>query len=172
MAASNTYQAIATTTLSSNATTVTFSSIASTYTDLILQITILQNGTATVTNGFFQLNSATTGYSKTIMQGNGTTATSVRQTNMDRGYYDMDPSATNWAFHTYHFMNYANTSTYKTVLSRQNLPAGGATGSVHLWQNTAAINTISITASDNMGGGIADQFVSGSTFTLYGISAA
>lgn len=172
MTAGPTYTPIATTTLSSNTTTVTFSSIPTTYTDIVLQATMLQNGSATATNGFFQLNSTTTGYSKTIMQGNGTTAISSRNTNMDRGYYDMDPSATNWAFHTYHFMNYANTSTYKTVLSHQNLPTVGVTVSVHLWQNTAAINSISVTASDNMGAGSADQFVAGSTFTLYGIASA
>ena len=172
MAAGSTYTPIATTTLSSNAATVTFSSIPSTYTDLVLQATMLQNGTATSTNGFFQLNSSTSGYSRTAFQGNGAVATAARQTNMDRGYYDMDPNASNSAFHTYHFMSYSKTDRYKTVLSRQNLTSGGVVGSVHLWQNTAAVNAISITASDNMGGGTADQFVAGSTFTLYGITAA
>jgi hypothetical protein len=173
MPAGSTYTPIATQTLTSNANTVTFSSIPATYTDLILQATILQNGTATATNGFFQLNSTTTGYSKTTLQSNGSTPFTARQTNMDRGYYDLDPSASNWAFHTYHFMNYSNTTTNKTVLSRQNLAGNSATnGSVHLWRNTAAINAVSITASDNMGSGTADQFVSGSTFTLYGITAA
>jgi hypothetical protein len=172
MPAGSTYSTIATTTLGSNQTTITFSSISGAYTDLILQAVMLQNGTATATNGFFQLNSTTTGYSKTIISGNGTSASSVRTSNEDRGYYDMDPSATNWAFHTYHFMNYANTNTFKSVLSRQNLPAGGVVASVHLWRNTAAIDTISITASDNRGSGTPDQFVAGSTFTLYGIAAA
>jgi hypothetical protein len=168
-----TYTPIATTTLSSNTTTVTFSSIPSIYTDLVLQAVMLQSGTATATNGFFQLNSTTTGYSRTTLQSSGSTVFSGRTPNMDRGYYDLDPTASGWAFHTYNFMNYANASINKTILSRQNFASNSSNnGSVHLWRNTDAINTISITCSDNMGAGVADQFVAGSTFTLYGIKAA
>jgi hypothetical protein len=172
MPIAQTYEPIGTATLSSNAATVTFTSIPSTYTDLILQASMIQNGTATATNGFITLNSSGTGYSKTILSGQGSSVSSIRGANMDRGYYEMDPDTSYWAFHTYHFMNYKNTNTYKTILSRQNLAPGGVVASVHLWQNTAAITTIQITASDNMGGGTADQFASGSTFTLYGIKAA
>jgi hypothetical protein len=172
MAAGSTYTPIATTTLSSNAATVTFSSIPSTYTDIVLQATMLQNGTATATNGYITLNSSATGYSRTGIQGSGTVASSYRNTGMDKMYFSVDSNATDWAFHTHHFMNYANTSIYKTVLSRQNNAATLVGAVVFIWQNTAAINSIAITASDNQGAGTADQFVAGTTFTLYGISAA
>jgi hypothetical protein len=171
MAAGSTYTPIATTTLGSSTATVTFSSIPSTYTDLVLVATMLQNGTATNTNGFVQLNSSTSGYSKTAMYGNGTIAGSFRDSNSDRMYFFNDATATERVTQKYEFMNYANTNVYKTVLSRAG--SSTVTGVIcHLWQNTAAINTISLTASDNTGGGGNDQFVAGSTFTLYGITAA
>lgn len=172
MAAGSTYTPIATTTLGSAQTTVTFSSIPSTYTDVILQATMLQTGSATAYNGFIQLNSSTTGYSRTGLRGNGTSASSFKSVSDDRLYFSVDSDASNWVFSTFQFMNYSNTSTYKTILSRQNNAAALVDAVVYLWQNTAAINTISITASDNRGSGTADQFASGTTFTLYGIAAA
>lgn len=172
MAAGPTYTPIATTTLGSSQTTVTFSSIPSTYTDVILQATMLQTGSATDTNGFIQLNSTTTGYSRTGLRGNGSTATSFRSSNDDRLFFSVDSSASDWVFSTFQFMNYSNITTYKTVLSRQNKPSSIVDAVVYLWQNTAAIDTISITASDNRGSGSADQFAAGSTFTLYGIASA
>jgi hypothetical protein len=61
-------------------------------------------------------------------------------------------------------MNYANTSTYKTVLTRSNKydRVGAIVG---LWRSTAAINSITLTAYSN-------TYAIGSTFTLYGIAAA
>ena len=63
------------------------------------------------------------------------------------------------------FMNYANTTTYKTVIGRANNAGYGADTSVGVWRNTAAISTITLTA-------LTANFASGSTFTLYGIKAA
>ena len=167
-----TYEPIATYTVTSNQATITFSSIPATYTHLVLQAVMMQNGTATGTNGFLQYNSTTTGYSKTIINGNGSSASSARSTNMSRLFFNIDANASNWVFHTYQIMNYANTNVFKTTLSRQNEAAAIVDASVSLWQNTAAINQIAITASDNLGVGTADQFTAGSTFTLYGIKAA
>jgi hypothetical protein len=65
-------------------------------------------------------------------------------------------------------MNYSNTSTYKTSISRSGNPASEGTDViVGLWRNTAAISTIDIVT---LSGGT--QFVAGSIFTLYGIAAA
>ena len=171
MAAGPTFTPIATTTLGSSATTVTFSSIPSTYTDLVLVATMLQDGTATNTNGFVQLNSSTSGYSRTALYGDGTSAASFRDANANRMYFFNDATATLRVVQKYEFMNYANTNVYKTVLCRA-ISANVTAAVCYLWQNTAAINTISLTASDNTGGGGNDQFVAGSTFTLYGIASA
>jgi hypothetical protein len=68
-------------------------------------------------------------------------------------------------------MNYSNSTTFKTVLSRY---SNGSTSNgpgteaiVGLWQNTSVIN--SITVKQNTGSNNLDT---GSTFTLYGIAAA
>ena len=62
-------------------------------------------------------------------------------------------------------MNYANTTTYKTILGRWGSSANNQTRiSVGLWRSTAAITSFTITPSL----GIA----AGSSFTLYGIKAA
>jgi hypothetical protein len=68
-------------------------------------------------------------------------------------------------------MNYSNTSTYKSFLNRianNNSSFPGVTTSVGLWRSTDAINTLTI-APDTSDG---RYFISGSTFTLYGIAAA
>jgi hypothetical protein len=62
-------------------------------------------------------------------------------------------------------MNYANTTTYKTILSRINNPGGYVNASVSLWRKTPeAITTLEAYAASN--------WASGTTFTLYGIKAA
>jgi hypothetical protein len=167
-----TYEPIATYTAATAQTTVTFSSIPATYTDIILVCDMKQSGTATITNGFIQLNSTTTGYSRTVLQGDGSTASSYRGSNADRMYFTVDANATNSVLSQFHFQNYANTNVFKTVLNRAGSAGVVVTASAHLWRDTSAISTISITASDNMGGGTADQFSIGTSFTLYGIKAA
>jgi len=167
-----TYEAIASTTLTSSQATVTFSSIPSTYTDLVFITSMLQDGSATDTNAFIQLNSSTSSvYSRTGLRGNGSTATSFRSLNDDCLVLSVDSDASNWALSTFHFMNYSNTTTFKTVITRQNKASALVDAIVYLWRDTSAINAISITASDNRGSGVADKFVAGSTFSLYGIKA-
>jgi hypothetical protein len=69
-----------------------------------------------------------------------------------------------------HFMNYANTTTFKPIVGQAAAEFAG-TGRVTLFAgqflNTAAINRITI--SSNQG---ANFWTTGSTFTLYGITAA
>jgi len=62
-------------------------------------------------------------------------------------------------------MNYANTTTNKTILSRSNAADKGVMATVSLWRNTAAINSITLLASAN-------NFATGSTFSLYGVKNA
>jgi hypothetical protein len=64
-----------------------------------------------------------------------------------------------------HIMNYSNTTTYKTVLSRGSSANNIAIAYVDLWRNTAAITSITLTPSS------ATNFDAGSTFSLYGINA-
>jgi hypothetical protein len=94
-----TYEPIATTTLGSAASSITFSSIPATYTDLRLSVTTADAG-ATATYLALQFNSDTgANYSRTRITGNGSTATSNRttgDTNLSIGV--TAASSTNFSF--------------------------------------------------------------------------
>lgn len=166
----STYDKIATTTLGSTQTTITFSSIAGTYTDLVL-IAAFGLGNSTY-QPILRFNSDTgSNYSATALSGNGSSAVSSRHTNQN-GIY-VNPGAgtggtiTNPMSWIINIQNYANTTTYKTAINRFNNSANIVNAEVGLWRNTAAITTVSLTAESGSG-----DFQSGSTFTLYGIKAA
>jgi hypothetical protein len=159
----STYTPIATQTLTGATSSVSFSSIASTYTDLILTI----DGTVGSNCGIqLRFNSDSgSNYSFTRMTGDGSSASSDRSSNatfMELGYYVSSTRNMNIV----QIMNYSNTTTNKTVLNRANAQSVniGAQAYVEMWRNTSAINAISLSASGN--------FSTGSTFTLYGIKAA
>lgn len=164
MPAGSTYSTIATTTVSSAANTVTLSSIPSTYTDLILIVagTTSAGTTHSVT---IRVNGDTgNNYSVTLLDGNGSATASYResnQSNLNLGIF-ATPNQSNSIFH---FQNYANTTTHKTVLGRGNNPNGYVRLGVGVWRNTAAINSVSIFNG-------ATTFAVGTTMTLYGIAAA
>ena len=165
MTAGATYIPIATTTLGSAAASYTFSSIPSTYTDLVL----IFNGTTT--NGIaLQLNGDTgANYSRTILYGDGSSALSTRGSSENYAFQTPpNPSGGNSLAMIYQINSYSTTTTYKTILSRFNYPSGGVSAVVNLWRSTAAITSISVLS--NIGG--SGTFSTGSTFTLYGISAA
>ena len=163
-----TYTPIATTTLGSAASNVTFNSIPSTYTDLVL---VISANISTAQNAWLQFNGDTgANYSDTFLYGNGTSAASGRNSSITVGYidaYGYFPSAANtFGTNITHIMNYSNTTTYKTFISRGNNAGAGVEANVTLWRSTAAINSILI---DLVG---ATTYSAGSTFTLYGILAA
>lgn len=170
MAAGSTYTPIATTTLSGGTSTVTFSSIAGTYTDLILVGANI--GYVSVGNTpFLRINGDTaTNYSGTLLEGNGSAAQSGRRTNSSQGIPlggtflgSSTTVATNFILH---LMNYSNATTYKSGLSRYWQPAGEVEATVGLWRNTSAITSIEYRTD---GGG---TISAGAVFTLYGIAAA
>ena len=168
MPAGSTYSTIATTTLGSPSNAVTFSSIAGTYTDLVL---VFNGGVVTgATDDLLVLrfNSDTAGnYSNTFIVGNGSSASSGRNTNynsMMLGRCGGSAKASNLIAN---IQNYANTTTNKTVVNRANVPdAAGAWANVGLWRSTAAITSITVREFSN------NNFDTNSTFTLYGIAAA
>ena len=155
-----TYEPIATTTLGTATATVTFSSISGTYTDLVVVINGLYSGT---TYGKFTFNSDTTAsnYSYTRMLGYSGGTLSDRAGGTD-GISMGSTSRGTWVAH---INNYSNTTTYKTVLARENQDSSGVGAYVYLWRNTAAITSVTFT-------GVSGNFASTTTFTLYGIASA
>ena len=166
MAAGSTYTPLATNTLGSATSSVTFSSISGSYTDLF--IVINSGSTASGQDIRCRFNSDSgSNYSLTYVTGNGSAASSGRsssQTSMPLDYngYLSGSIATTTIINC---MNYSNTTTYKTILGRFNTAAFGTDMAVGLWRSTSAITSIEFLTS-------ASTFLSGSTFTLYGIAAA
>lgn len=157
-----TYEPIATTTLGSAQSSVSFTSISGSYTDLVLIVHTL--GVSTTQQTAFRINSDTgSNYSRTYLTGTGSAANSGRNSGLDSGIIGSYGSAAD--VDIAHFMNYANTTTYKTVIARGGGASNEVKAQVNLWSSTAAITSITVLTS----GG---TFNSGSTFTLYGIKAA
>jgi hypothetical protein len=156
-----TYDKIATNTLSSGANTITFSSIANTYTDLVIVGAI--SGISATTDGWVRVGNGSidtgSNYSWTVLSGNGTSAGSGRGANQTKVYWDFLNSLSNISqFVIMNFMNYSNTRGTSGSLET-NLTFG-------LWRSTSAINTIQIGLDSSA------TFSIGSVFTLYGIKAA
>jgi hypothetical protein len=168
-AKTGTYTLINSNTLGSAASSVTFSSIPGTYTDLIL---VAQLGQTTTSASLgIQFNSDTTSnYSFTELYGTGTTAASARASSQPVIYicYDTVPDATLNNNFICNIIDYSNSTTYKTVISRQNNPSSaypGTSAVVGLWRSTAAITSVLVKPA-------AGNLLSGSSFKLYGIEAA
>lgn len=166
----STYTPISTTTLASPATSVTFSSISGSYTDLIL---IVDYGYSSGSGQGYLLGQVGNGsvdtgsnYSFSYIVGNGSSATSARSTNTTYFQFLSDTTVGNRAMCIMQFANYSNTNTYKSMIGRNANAAETTTAVSNLWRSTSAINTIKVYEYAGK------SFSTGSTFTLYGIKAA
>lgn len=154
----STYTPIATQTASGSAATITFSSIPSTYTDLVLVTRGAGSGGSVDTTMRFNGDSGTN-YSRIYMYGDTVSVNTAPNSNMAQ-----IGSGTNSITH---FINYSNSTTSKAVLGRYGLAGSLSLAQTITWTSTAAINSIAITVV-----GSGQTFTSSSTFTLYGIKAA
>jgi hypothetical protein len=164
--ATNTYVALQTQTLASAASSVTFNSIPQDYTDLVLVISGIGDS-----NGYLliQPNSDSSSlYSRTYMIGNGSSATSARQTNESAYFVDAGNGSSSTPANTVvSILNYSNTTTYKTALVRAySYLAPGPYAGVGLYRSTSAITSLKIQGSSG------SSLQSGSTFSLYGVAAS
>ena len=161
--ATNTYVALDEVTLGTATSTITFSSIPSTYTDLV----IVFNGTAASgTYAGLQFNGDTgSNYSYTQVHGNGASALSGRSFNTTELYTSSSNAVTTTpSVMIVNIQNYANTTTNKTALIRNSHAAVEATAAVGLWRSTSAITSVTVKTPG-------PNFAVGSTFSLYGIAA-
>jgi hypothetical protein len=163
----STYEPISTQTLSSPASSITFSSIPATYTDLVIVgnyfVTGPTNRLTAIRVGTSNTIDTASNYSTLYMGGNGSSAFAGLANTSDAIYgpnhYD------NWATSFIHILSYRNTNFKKTILSRGGTSSGNTGQQVGGWNNTAAIDTVRWEPNG-------DNFGTGSTFTLYGILAA
>lgn len=155
-----TYERIASSIVSGGSTsTISFASIPSTYTDLV----VVSNGSLANNGGYaVRFNGDTaSNYSRTWLKGDGSSASSARGTAEYPIYCTSDgANQTN----VWHIMNYYNTSTFKTMLARGSGANNNAIVFAILWQSTSAINQVEVICPGT-------NFTSGFTATLYGIKA-
>jgi hypothetical protein len=154
--------ALATITLGSAASTVTFSSIPATYRDLRLVIQASSPAdTADIVARFNGDSGAN--YSLVQMYGNGSTATSSAssgQTELYFGYYNTTQGMVQLTV-----FDYSQTDKQKSALSRSDLPGALVFARAGRWASTSAITSMLIYPTYG-------QFAAGSTFSLYGIVSA
>ncbi len=167
--ATNTYVALDKITVTgSPIASVTFSSISSAYTDLVVVSSIVTgSGTPGI---YYQMGNGSidtgTNYSSTVLLGTGSAANSYRYSNATAIYGNVTGDTASTVVSMAHFQNYSNTTTNKTVLCRHSSASDYVMTTAGLWRSTAAINTIKILAAST------NTFAVGTTFSLYGIAAA
>ena len=167
MAAGATYEPIATQTLASAASSITFSSIAASWTDL--KLILVATATTAAPDAIIRFNNDTgTNYSRTNLIGTGSSAISNRYSNTAN--LELDYSGISTAtpsFYEIDIFSYAG-STYKTLLCKtaeDKSGSGDVFANVGLWRSTTAITSIKLELS-------AYNYAIGTTATLYGIKAA
>jgi hypothetical protein len=166
-----TYDSIATTTLSSETSTITFSSIASSWTDLRLVVLGIKPTTGN-SAPIVRFNSSSTSYSLVAMWSNGTDVTGDYFDTTAGGipliYFDALVANTDPKIGILDIFSYAG-STFKSVLGTESADRAGSgriVKHVSMWSSTSAINRIDIVDGSGRNFGV------GTTATLYGILKA
>jgi hypothetical protein len=160
----STYEKIASQTLASAVGTVTFSSISSAYTDLVV---IFNGNLSAAATCFLRYNNDSgSNYAQTDTIGNGTSAVTQQRTSAT-GFrlYDVAASSNPINSLIFNINNYTNTTNHKSTLLRGSDSGGEVGMSVSIWKNTAAINRLDFITG-------AGTWAVGSAFTIYGIKAA
>jgi hypothetical protein len=167
MAAGATYEKIATTTLSSPASEVNFTSISGAYTDIVLAANL--GCSAGGNRAYWRVNgSSASDYGKIYMLGDGSSSGTSEETGIT-GSFIFDGIAVPTTLSgtlIQHYQNYSNTNMFKQVLSRCNHPTSGTMMVAGQWRQTSAITSIFLQATGSA------NWITGSTFTLYGILEA
>ena len=161
--ATPTYTLIDSTTLTSSASSVTFSSITQDYRDLILVIDAKH--ATTNENNTLQFNGDSgSNYSNVYMYGTGSSTGSSAQTlAYIRIDFATEMTTTNPNLDIVQIMDYSATDKHKSTLSRANNSSNATEATAGRWANTSAITSIVIAPRSG-------SYASG-TFHLYGIEA-
>jgi len=163
--ATDTYIPIATTTLGVASSTISFASIPSTYTDLILVLECLSANSSTPSLTF---NGSAVGYGQTWLNGNGSAPSGSGV--YGNTYLNLTPGTTMGmlstvpSFYVVQIMSYTNSlnKSVLTELSEEHGASGSAEFGVGSWANTSVINSILVTANSG-------TFGIGTIATLWGI---
>lgn len=165
----NTYQYINSSVLSSGASSVVFSSIPSTFDDLVLFISV-RNTTSGSQNYFLKINSTAADYGVVILYGDGSSASSATYSSESSGYrvFQAQPGsdyvANTFSSTEIYIPKYKNT-TAKIVAMHNAIentnPTAYQSFVTGYQPATAAITSLEVTTAGN--------FAANSSFYLYGI---
>jgi hypothetical protein len=155
------YIALATTTLSSAVSSVTFSSIPATYRDLVVVINggVVSGGH----NVLISFNGDTAAnYTAVQMSGTGSAPDGSAAFGRLLNYFGFFTGDLNSMIKAEVF-DYAQTDKHKTYLSRASSAGNGVAAVAGRWANTNAITTVALNSSGS-------TFRIGTTFSLYGVA--
>lgn len=176
-----TFVKIATVTVGAGgASSIDFTSIPSTYTDLVVKVSARASANSTYTNPMFvRFNSSTSGYtSRALTNGGANVATSsTNPYNITSAFYGGEQTTTALTSSTFtnteiYVPNYAGSSNKSVSLdaAAENNASTEYTWGLGLvaalWSNTSAITSITLLTASSLSG----TFQQYSTATLYGIS--
>lgn len=154
--ATATYTALATITLSGNSSSVTFSNIPTSYRDL----RVIINGKGSIDeNVTYTINGSTANFSWLRISGNGSTTVTDKNTNNTIGRFGTGDTLV-----IVDFMDYSATNKEKLFLIRNNYVGGDVRGLAAKWGSNSAISSISF------GIRLSGNYLTGTTFSLYGIA--
>lgn len=156
-----TYEPIATSTASGSVSSITFSSISGSYTDIVL---VFEGKTSAADEWGLRFNSDTgNNYSATWMAGGANPVQSSRYSNVSFATFNY--VRTNRTIAIANIQNYSNSTTYKTVVTRTSEP-DNAWSCISMWRNSAAITSITLLSVNGY------NFSNDTKVTIYGIKAA
>jgi hypothetical protein len=153
---------------SGGATTIGFTNIPQTYTDLVVLCSLrTTRNTGDAASVSITFNGSTSSRSSRILYGSGSSASSYTDTIIEGGFTGQNYANTSNTFgsHQYYITNYSgsnNKSISIDSVHENNATNAYALMNAGLWSNTAPINSITL---ENVG----FSFVQYSSATLYGI---
>ena len=161
-----TYTPIATATATGSQSEILFTNISQAYTDLVVVVQATESGSDGMdmrVGGSGGID-AGNNYSFTVLRGQSGSASSYRVSDYSSVELGQVNSTQNILIA--HVMNYSNTTTYKTVIGRENNADVRVAARVSVWRNTSAITQLSFKNGSYV------NHTAGSTFSLYGILKA
>jgi hypothetical protein len=165
----NTFVLIQAQNLTSTATSITFSSIPATYTDLLIKSSIRNSGSDPI-NGRLTINGTSSGYSETLLYGSGSSSaaaqassgTFINWTALGNSGSSLSNTFSNGEIYIPNYLVAQNKPILSYSADENNSSAANLYFDAPLWSNTSAITSLTLTAS-------LGSFAINSSFYLYGI---
>lgn len=164
-----TMQAIGFVELTAAQSSITFSQIPQTFTDLLIVFSLRDTTNSITNNMILELNGVTTNATERTLWGNGSSAFTHGDTPIyvEQGANSNNATANTFSNGQIYIPNYAG-STNKSLsidsVSENNGTFGAQAIVAGLWANTAAITAVRLRPNGSV------NYVAGSTATLYGIT--